>query len=244
MTLASILAATFAGGVLSVLLAAMFSLGVLARWTPGMLAYAVGVLLGVALLDALPEAVEGAGAAGALEACLAGLLAFFLLERVALWRHSHVEPGHAHAHKPAGFMVLVGNGLHNFVDGVVVAAAFLVSATLGWTTALGVIAHEIPHEMGDFAVLLDSGYGKGRALLWNAVSGSAAVAGGVLGYAALERSRAGLPWVLAIAAASFLYIAIADLIPALRRRGDASAAAWQFVLISAGVATAALSNAL
>ena len=244
MTLASILAATFAGGVLSVVLAAAFSLTLLARWTPRLLAYAVGVLLGVAFLDVLPEAVAGAGAPRALEACLAGVLGFFLLEKAALWRHSHAGDEHAQERKPAGFMILVGNGLHNFVDGAVVAAAFLVGPTLGWTTALGVIAHEIPHEMGDFAVLLDAGYSKRAALFWNAASGASAVAGGVLGYAALERGRAGLPWVLALAAASFLYIAVADLIPELHRRGDVGGAALQVALIGAGVATAALAHAL
>ncbi|MGH8687374.1 MAG: ZIP family metal transporter [Burkholderiales bacterium] len=243
MTLVQILAATFAGGVLSVFAAAALSLTLLARWAPRLVSYAVGVLLGVAFLDLLPEAVDGLGARTALATCLGGLLGFFTLEKLSLWRHAHAEaePGHAaHAHKPAGMMVVVGDAMHNSVDGVLIAAAFLVDAKLGWAVALGVIAHEIPHEIGAFMVLLDSGYSRRAALAYNALSGCAAIAGGVLGYVTLTPGDPMVARVLAISAASFIYISVADLIPGLHQHWKPRDAAVQGLLIAAGVAGAAL----
>jgi len=240
MILLQILAATFAGGVLSVFAAGALSLTLLSRWAPRLVSYAVGMLLGIAFLDLLPEAAERLGARQALATCLGGVLAFFALEKLSLWRHAHVGAEHDGARKPAGFMILVGDGLHNFVDGVLVAAAFLTDARLGWTVALGVIAHEIPHEVGDFMVLLDSGYSRRSALWYNALAGGTAVAGGVLGYLALAPGDPMIARVLAISGASFIYIAIADLIPGLHRHWAPGAAALQGLLIGAGVAGAAL----
>jgi zinc and cadmium transporter len=240
MTLVQILAATFAGGVLSVFAAGALSLTVLSRWAPRLVSYAVGVLLGIAFLDLLPDAVQGLGAREALATCLGGMLAFFTLEKLSLWRHAHAEAEHGHARKPAGFMILVGDGLHNFVDGVLIAAAFLTESRLGWAVALGVIAHEIPHEVGAFMVLLDSGYSRRAALGFNALSGCAAVAGGVLGYLTLAPGDPMIARVLAISAASFIYIAVADLIPGLHQHTRPGAAAIQGLLIAAGVAGAAL----
>jgi zinc and cadmium transporter len=240
MILAQILAATFAGGVLSVFAAGALSLTVLSRWAPRLVSYAVGMLLGIAFLDLLPEAAESLGAREALATCLGGILVFFILEKLAVWRHAHVEPDHGAAHKPAGFMILLGDGLHNFVDGILVAAAFLTDVRLGWTVAVGVIAHEIPHEVGDFMVLLDSGYSRRSSLWLNALAGCTAVAGGVLGYLALAPGDPMIARVLAISGASFIYIAIADLIPGLHGHMSAGAAAMQGLLIAAGVAGAAL----
>jgi zinc and cadmium transporter len=240
MTLVQILAATFAGGVLSVFAAGALSLTVLSSWAPRLVSYAVGMLLGIAFLDLLPEAVEGLGAREALATCLGGMLAFFTLEKLSLWRHAHAEAEHGHARKPAGFMILVGDSLHNFVDGVLIAAAFLTESWLGWAVALGVIAHEIPHEVGAFMVLLDSGYSRRAALWFNALSGCAAVAGGVLGYLALAPGDPMIARVLAISGASFIYIAVADLIPGLHRHDRPGAAVMQALLIAAGVAGAAL----
>lgn len=254
MLLASILAATLAGGLLSVLAAALVSFAVLERWVPRLVSYAVGALLGVALLELLPRAIESrADAHGVFGTLLAGLLAFFMLEKLALWRHSHGPGGdhhghdrshahgHAHGAAPAGrgaaVVILVGDSLHNFVDGVLIAAAFLTDPKLGWATAIAVIAHEIPQEVGDFMVLLGSGMARARALALNALSGLAAVAGGVAGYYLLGFAQEFVPYVLALAAAGFLYVAVADLIPNLHRRVALGDAASQLALIGLGVAT-------
>jgi len=242
MTLAQILAATFLGGVLSVLAAAIVSYTLLRRWAPRMVAYAVGVLLGAAFLNLLPAAINDLGVEEVLATCLAGVLAFFVLEKLALWRHAHVngESEHEHRIKPSGTMILVGDGLHNFVDGILIAAAFLTDPALGWAVAIGVIAHEIPQEVGDFMVLMDAGYTRRRALMLNALSGSAAVAGGAAGYLGLSGDSGVVPYVLAVSAASFIYISVADLIPELHRRWDPRTALIQVVLISAGIGTVIL----
>jgi len=249
MTLLSILLATLLGGVLSVLAAAALSFSVLSRWAPRLVSYAVGVLLGAAFLDLLPEAVNALGPEDVLATCLAGILAFFVLEKLALWRHAHAEAPdadpreaahRAHTHhriQPAGPMIVIGDALHNFVDGVLIAAAFLSDPAIGWAVAIGVVAHEIPQEVGDFMVLLGAGYTRRRALLLNALSGAAAVLGGVIGYFALAHAEQAVPYALAFSAASFIYIAVADLIPELHRRWDLKDAAMQVVLIGAGVAT-------
>ena len=239
MILASIVLATLAGGLLSVGAAALLSFGILERWAPRMVSYAVGVLLGAVFLDLLPEAVNALGPEDVLATCLAGILTFFVLEKLALWRHAHVGGGHAHAHpaRAAGPMIILGDGLHNFVDGVLIAAAFLADPSLGWAVAMGVIAHEILQEVGDFMVLVSVGYSRRKALAPNALSGAAAVLGGILGWAALTRAEAMLPYVLAFSAASFIYVAVADLIPELHRRWAPGEAIAQVALIGAGVAT-------
>jgi len=246
--LLSILLATLAGGVLSVLAAAALSYSLLARWAPRLVSYAVGVLLGAAFLNLLPEAVNALGPEDVLATCLAGILAFFVLEKLALWRHAHPEPHdpdsgdalHAHAHhrmRVAGPMIVAGDSLHNFVDGVLIAAAFLTDPAVGWAVAIGVVTHEIPQEVGDFMVLLSAGYTRRKALLLNALSGAAALVGGVAGYFALTHASEWLPYVLAFAAASFIYVAVADLIPELHRRWSFADATGQVILIGAGVAT-------
>lgn len=260
MTLLYILTATLAGGLLSLLVAGLIIAGLPQRWLPRLVGFATGVLLAVALLDVLPEAFESGVEPHALFiTLLCGLLGFYALERIAVWRHAHVdEAGHDH-HCPSShhhhhvrpgegvgrhtiISVLVGDGFHNFVDGVLLAAAFTTSPALGWSMTLAVIAHEIPQEAGDFAVLRAAGMSGRRALLWNAISSLTAVAGGVLGYFALEQSQGLLPYILTIAAASFLYIAISDLLPMLRREGDKRASLWQTGALLAGIALIALSS--
>jgi zinc and cadmium transporter len=167
--LASILVATIAGGVLSVLVAGLVAYGALLRFVPRLLSFAVGALLGAALLNLLPEALEsGADVHSVLATVLAGLIAFFVLEKLSLWRHAHppdpdgeahdhhhhAHAGDAHSRRAAGTLVIMGDSLHNFVDGVLIAAAFLADPAIGWTTAVAVIAHEIPQEIGDFLVLI------------------------------------------------------------------------------------------
>ena len=260
------MAACLSGGVLSLALAGAVSLSLLPHWAGHMVSYAVGALLAVAFLDVLPEALgRGAPVQSVLATLLAGLMLFFLLEKAALWRHSHAgvqhgdedghdsAAGHARAHghdrthhghahgaaSPSGPMILIGDSFHNFVDGVLIAAAFSADFKVGVTTTLAIMVHEIPQEIGDFIVLLSSGFSRNRALFWNFVSSLAAVAGGVGGYVLLDVAVPALPYVLALASASLIYVAMADLIPNLQRRWDPRVAAWQVVYIALGIASIA-----
>jgi zinc and cadmium transporter len=212
-----------------------------------MVSYAVGVMLGAAFLHLLPEAfMQADSIEGLFAVTLAGVLAFFLLEKAALWRHRHEHGGehwHAAGHghgRRAGALIVIGDGFHNFVDGVLIAAAFLTDTGLGVATAAAIVAHEVPQEIGDFMVLLHAGYARRKALLLNLASSLASVAGGVAGYFTLESARSATPYVLVLAAASFIYIAVADLIPDLHRASDGRSTAWQVALIAAGVATIAV----
>lgn len=227
MTLAYIVLATLAGGVLSVAVAAALTVAVLSRLVRHLVSLSAGLLLGVALLHVLPEAFEsGAGAHELFVALLGGLMFFFLLEKAELYRHGHHHEGDGHHHHVdfdheqagrGGWAVLVGDGIHNFCDGTIIAAAFLADVQLGLVTALAVIAHEIPQEVGDYLVLLNAGFSRTRALLFNGLSGLAAVGGGVLGYYAVGPWEALFPYFLVIASSSFVYVAVADLIPQLQR---------------------------
>ena len=237
MTLYWILLGTLAGGVVSMALAAWVAYSLLTGWVPRMVSYSVGVLLGVVFLDLLPEAIEESdNAAALLMLMLAGILAFFLLEKAALWRHSHEDDDHG-ARKASGMLILAGDAFHNFVDGVLIAAAFLADFRLGVTTTLAVMVHEIPQEIGDFMVLLHAGYGRARALLLNAAVSLASVAGGVLGYLILEYAHSLVEYAVVLAAACFLYIAVADLIPHLHRQTRSGEHWWQIGLIALGVGT-------
>lgn len=206
---------------------------------PLLVSYATGALLAVALVGLLPEAMARIGVEPVMNAALAGLLLFFGLERFVLARHSRGDTDAGSYHGGAA-LILIGDGLHNFVDGVVIAAAFLASIPVGVTTALAVILHELPHEVGDFAILLESGFTRGRALFWNLVSGSTTLAGAVLAYAAFDAVAALVPYVLAVSAAGFLYIALADLVPSLDRGAGLAASARQLGLILLGMATVLL----
>ena len=251
-----IIVGTLTGGVLSIALAGAVALTLLSRWVGQMVSFAVGALLAVAFLDVLPEALErSTNTQSLLATLLGGLLLFFVLQKAALWRHSHVEVdgghgehgdhghhhGHHHGHaQSTATMILIGDGFHNFVDGILIAAAFSADIQLGIATTTAVIIHEIPQEIGDFMVLLNSGFGKRQALIWNMVSSLASVAGGVLGYLLLDTVQGAIPYVLALAAASFIYVAMADLIPGMQRRWDAKAAISQVSLIGAGIAAIAV----
>jgi len=254
MLLVYIILATILGGVLSMLVAGLIIAGLPQRWLPRLVGFATGVLLAVALLDVLPEAIESQVESHRIFATLLiGVLAFFGLERIALWRHSHpgdeghAEPVlHSHHHNHIGkdtvLSVMVGDSFHNFVDGVMLAAAFLVSPALGWTTALGVIAHEIPQEAGDFAILRSAGMSTKRALLFNGVSSLTSIAGGILGYFALSHVSGALPYCLTIAAASFLYIAISDLLPLLRRESHFRTSVSQIIAMLLGITLIAVTG--
>lgn len=236
------------GGVLSVLAAALF-LALPNRWRkrllPHTVSFAIGALLGAALLGLLPHALEGVDGEdfhAISGAVLAGLFGFFLLEKLVLWRHCHHQDceihspdEHEHSHSAAGSLILLGDSLHNFIDGVLIGAAFLTDIHLGIVTSLAVAAHEIPQEVGDFAVLLQSGFSTARALVFNLIASLATVVGGLLAYYGLRDLEPVLPYVLAVAASSFIYVAVADLIPGLHRRVDFSTTATQVALIGAGV---------
>jgi zinc and cadmium transporter len=251
MLLGSIVLATLLGGLLSMLVAGLIVAGFPQRWLPRLVGFATGVLLAVALLDVLPEAIESAAELNIephaiFATLLIGVLAFFGAERIALWRHSHPEgeghheeahAGHHHHHirHDTALSVMIGDSFHNFVDGVLLAAAFLVSPALGWSTAVGVIAHEIPQEAGDFAILRAAGMSTRKALTFNGVSSLMSIAGGVLGYFALSHTQGMLPYCLTIAAASFLYISISDLLPLLRREAHFHTSVWQIAAMLAGI---------
>ena len=245
------------GGVLSVLAAGVFLLfpeQLRTRLLPHFVSFAIGALLGAAFLALLPHALEGPGVEDLhiiTGTVLLGVLGFFLLEKMVLWRHCHHTDcevhtldsgtGHAHDHteqqanRAAGTLILIGDGIHNLVDGVLIAAAFLTDIHLGIVTSLAVAAHEIPQEVGDFAVLLHSGFSRSRALFYNILSSLSTLVGAGLAYYGLRETQAALPYILAIAASSFIYIAVADLIPGLHKRLEVRATVQQVALILAGV---------
>jgi zinc and cadmium transporter len=244
--LQSILLVTALAGMASVLIAASFSLSLLSKMVHGMVSVSVGILLATAFLHSLPEAFTMAGTSPQLlfATLLAGLLGFFLLEKIALLRHSHHHEGDGHGHHHghdaevagrSGWMILVGDGLHNFVDGVLIAAAFMADYQVGIFTAIAIIAHEIPQEIGDFIVLLNAGFSRTRALFYNLICGLSAVLGGVLAYFFLEKAQGAMPYLLVIASSSFIYIAVSDLIPQMHRRPHWAESLRQTILIACGV---------
>jgi zinc and cadmium transporter len=249
-TLTWIVASSIVGGALSVLAAAAFAFNARAAWVPMLVSYAIGALLGASFLEVLPEAVVASGDATTTCAIvLAGILGFFILEKLVLWRHCHIESceGHepqfgGHDHGRSGLMILVGDTFHNFVDGVLIAAAFIEDPRLGLVTALAIVAHEIPQEVGDFVILLHSGYTKARALSYNLLSSLATLVGGLLAWFALSSAQTVVPALLALAAASMIYVAVADLIPGLHKRPELGATVQQVLLIAAGIASIALTR--
>ena len=246
MALAWIVAASVAGGTLSVG-AAAFALLLRASWVPMLVSFAIGALLGAAFLEIIPHAfAQGDGRQAAI-AILAGIFGFFVLEKLLLWRHCHTE--NCEVHDPhglpndggrSGVLIVVGDTVHNFVDGMLIAAAFLQSTQLGVITALAIVAHEIPQEVGDFLILIHSGYSRARALALNLVSSTATLIGGVLGYFALQVVQDWEPVLLGVVAASMIYVAVADLIPGLHRRPELRDTLGQATLIGLGIAAIAL----
>ena len=251
MTPLYIVMATLAGGLLSVLIAAALTVSVLSRVVQHLVSLSTGVLLGTALLDLLPEAFESKSASpqALFATLLGGLMFFFLLEKAELYRHGHHHEGDEHHHHHGfdeqqagrgGWSVLMGDSIHNFCDGIIIAAAFLVDVRLGVVTSLAIIAHEIPQEVGDYVVLLNAGFSRGKALFYNALSGLAAVAGGVLGYYVVGPWEALFPYLLVVAASSFIYVAVADLIPQLQHRLTLRATLAQLAWLGAGLLLVAL----
>jgi zinc and cadmium transporter len=244
--LISIFLATTLAGVVSITGAAIFSFTLLSTVMERMASLSVGIMLSTSLLHALPEAFESAASTRSLFATLlAGLLAFFLLEKFSILRHPHMQDGagqhHRHQHekqekRKAGWMILVGDGLHNFTDGILIAAAFLANPKLGIVTGLAIIAHEIPQEIGDFIVLLNAGFSRTRAYVYNLLCSLLAIAGGLLGYYTLDRANGLIPYVLVFASSGFIYIALSDLMPRMQRGATVRETVPQVLLIAAGVA--------
>lgn len=267
-----ILAATLAGGIVSVLGAWLIASRANAAQVPVLISYAVGALLGAVFIELLPHAFNRSDNLQVTAATiLAGLLLFFILEKLVLWRHCHIESceahdphdaqgvheghdahqshaaavapaavvtmAHHHDHGRSGMMILIGDTFHNFVDGVLIAAAFLADTQLGIVTAVAIIAHEVPQEVGDFLILLHSGYTRKYAFLLNLLSSVAMVIGGMLAYFALQTLEQWVNTLIALATASMLYVAVADLIPGLHRRPEIRATIQQVTLIALGIAT-------
>lgn len=255
---------TALGGVVSAVAASAFLIApqnLRTRVLPHLVSFATGALLAAALLGLLPHAIGAVGIAGAHEiglTLLLGLLLFFILEKLVLWRHCHqevceghvpheVQYGHAHDKRrdaASASLILIGDGFHNILDGVLIAAAFMTDVHLGIVTALAVIAHEVPQEVGDLAILLHGGMSRLRAFTLNTLTSVTSVIGGVAAYYWLGQTQQLLPYALAIAASSFLYIAVADLIPGLHRRVDPGAGVKQFICISLGVAVIYFSHSM
>jgi zinc and cadmium transporter len=284
-----IIFSSFLGGLLSVSLAALFALNVRTAWVPMLVSYAIGAMLGAVFIEILPHAFSIAGNVEIVSATLLiGLLLFFVLEKLVIWRHCHgdhcevhaihseencpqynqrqshpevavketvakyramttqqpsilLSDGHNHSHVHdggrSGLMIMIGDTFHNFIDGILIATAFTADIKLGLVTALAIIAHEIPQEVGDFLILLHSGYTKKQALIFNLVSSFATLVGGLIAYYALQYVQSWIPIILAIAASSLLYVAVADLIPGLHKRTELKATLAQVLLISIGIST-------
>lgn len=248
-TAAALLVAT-----LSIFLAAFISFRVLARFLEPMVSFSIGILLATAFLHMLPEAfASGLAPRTLLSLMFGGILGFFFLQKLALYRHSHHFEGDGHAHEHGhdareaghgGALVLVGSAFHNFGDGLVIAGAFLASPLVGVTATLSILTHEVPHKIGDFVVLLNAGIPQGRALTYALVASSCIVVGGVCGYFLLEHMRAWVPYVLVLAAANFVYISLSDLVPRMQRNRRLRDAVSQGGLIAFGIALVLLLNQL
>jgi zinc and cadmium transporter len=266
MTLAYIVAASLAGGFASAILAALIAWRIQPRLIPLFVSFAVGALLGVVFLDLMPHIFEQSNDARQMAGwILAGILAFFVLEKLVLWRHDHDHAGAAsravieHAHQQeatshqhekdnhqhadghhkhpvaSAWMIIIGDGFHNFTDGFAIAAAFVADTRLGIVTALAIVAHELPQELSDFLVLLNAGFSKSRALFWNLVSSLATLVGALIAYFAIQGLREYSVIFLCLAAASMIYVAIADLMPGLHARASLLESIQQVSLIALGV---------
>lgn len=240
-----IIAFSVIGSLLSVAMAAGYLLlpeNARARSLSALVSFATGVLLGVAFIHLLPHALDhesGPGSNAVMMTVLFGIFVFFILEKGLIWRHAH-HHGHnevndARGAHSAGALIVVGDTFHNFLDGVLLTAAFVTDIHVGIATGIALIAHEIPQELGDFAILINSGMSRFRAFMLNGVTSLAMVIGALLAWWEIQFVQAGLPYILAFTAASFIYIAVADLIPALHRSIRLKDTIVQLTLTSAGI---------
>jgi len=226
------------GAIAGAALMLLFPEGTRKTLLPCLLSYATGTLLGAAFLGMIPKALQQAMPLAISSTVLAGIIIFFMLEKIIIWRHCH--DSECEVHGAAGPLILIGDAFHNFVDGFVIAAAFITSVPLGIAASLAVIAHEIPQEVGDFAILLENGYSRTRALALNTLSSLTTLPAAVIAYFFLGTVQEAVPFILALSAASFIYIAIADLVPGLHRQVGLRPAIMQLILVLAGIATISL----
>lgn len=243
--LLAIITTTIFAGVISITIAAIFSFAFLSKIIERLVSLSVGIMLSTALLHALPEAFESSAKPNILfGVLLGGLLTFFLLEKLFILRHSHHYENDGHGHQQghdkcqagkAGWMILVGNGLHNFTDGILIAAAFLANSNLGLMTSLAIIVHEIPQAIGDFIILLNAGFSRVRTYIYNFICSLMTVLGGIFGYFILEKGIKWIPYVLVFASSGFIYIAVADLMPQMHRHATLQETVHQTFLIVFGV---------
>jgi zinc and cadmium transporter len=240
MVLALIIIFCLFGSIISVSIAGLvllFNKERLPLLTNYLIPFAIGTLLGAPFFGMIPHALEHVSIQNALTTVLFGIILFFILEKLAIWRHCHKEG--CEVHTQAGAMILIGDSLHNFVDGVAIAVAFAGSIPLGIITSVAVIAHEVPQEVGDFAVLLSSGYSRSKAFIYNAISSLAALLGSLLAYLLLPMIQPIVPYLLLLSAASFIYIALADLVPGRREVHGFRFLVTELVLILFGIGTIA-----
>jgi zinc and cadmium transporter len=229
------------GSIGSIALAGLFLLfpqSIRSVLVPSLISYATGTLLGAAFLGMLPRVLNSISASLALKTVLVGIVFFFVLEKLALWRHCH--DSECQVHSQAGFLLLIGDAFHNFVDGAAIASTFVTSVPLGIVTSIAIIAHEIPQEVGDFAILLQSGYSKREAFSYNTLSSVSTLPGALLTYWLVAEIEPVIPYIMALSAASFIYIAIADLVPSLHRYVKPNSSINQLIFLLAGIATIAL----
>ena len=232
-----------AGSLASTVVSLLVSLAAHPRVVPIMVSYAIGAMLGAVFLDLLPHALEHAGHIDAvLMTVLGGILIFFLLEKLVLWRHchehhceAHEHPGDSHSPRASGWLILLGDAVHNFVDGILIAAAFMGGIEIGIVTALAIIAHEIPQETGDFVILVHSGFSRVKAVVLNLLASITTLAGATLAYLLFSGMELWVPFLLALAASSLIYVSVADLIPGLHKRAEIKATALQMGMILLGV---------
>jgi zinc and cadmium transporter len=258
MILIAILAATLVAGIGSVWLAAVLSFGLLSRYTQHMLSLAAGALLATAFMHLLPEAFESdTGPQALFAALLGGLVFFFLLDKAELWHHGHEHSGvphdhhasehggHAHgASHTGGWAVLAGDSVHSFGDGILIASAFMADARLGVVAALAVLVHEVPHHMGDLVVLRQSSTNRRAALVKVSLAGAVTALGGLVGYLLVDRLYTYLPFFLVLASSSFIYVALADLIPQLQRRLGLRETMAQVAWLALGIGLVTLASQL
>ena len=262
MTLWATIAGTLSAGVGSVLLAALLARAVLGRFTQHLLSLAAGALLATAFMHLLPEAFElsveaGVSAQALFAALLVGLVFFFLLDKAELWHHGHGhgnepahdhgshahhahEDHHGHDHLSGGWAVLLGDSVHAFGDGILIAAAFVADPRVGIAAALAVMAHEVPHHVGDLVVLRQTLNNPRAALFKLSLAGGVTAIGGVMGYLLVGALHEYLPFFLVVAASSFIYVALADLIPQLQKRLSPRETAAQVAWLFAGIALVAM----
>lgn len=230
-----IIAASLLGGFLSMAVAVLVTFRLPRQWLTRMVSFSAGLLLSIALLDLLPEALEeGMTSNGLFELFLIGVLGFFAFEKIFLSEHFHGRPGEIEALSRPIPMILLGGALHIWIDGLTLAAAFLTNPVLGWGMTFAIIAHEIPREGGDFSLLFAAGWSHKKALVWNGISRLACILGGIMGYFMFEEVRAWIAPVLTLAAASFTYISLAGLMPWIR--AERGGFAWHGGFMAAGVA--------